>query len=164
VGRVLVIVAIVAITLLWFYILSGAPKRNSPDYLQDRAFVTRTAHRCADTRRAINKLPPADTSKTPEARAAVVDEATADLQKMVDDIGNDLPKDAKGQRIVKAWLADWDHYLANRTDYAERLRKDAQAKFYVDEKPGVGDSYDAVVKNFADTNNIPDCDPTLDVG
>ena len=164
VGRVLVIVAVVSIAIFWSLVFAGWFDKRNPDYLTDRAFVTRTADRCAEARRSINRLPPASDSPTAESRAAVVDQATDRLQDMVDAIAADHPTNPSDARIVTAWVADWRVYLANRRDYARRLRRDPQAQFLVDQKPRANDSYDRVIKNFADINDMPDCGPTLDVG
>ncbi len=164
VARAAAMVVVVAIVIFWFLILAGWFNKRNPDYLHDRAFVSRTSQRCSDTRRAINRLPPAADSPTAAARADVVDQATARLTDMVDAIAADEPKDASDARIVKAWVADWRVYLGNRRDYTVRLRSNPRAQFLVDEKPRANDPYDRVIKNFADINDMPDCGPTLDVG
>lgn len=163
-GRTLLTVVVLIIVVFWVWVFSGAPAKKNPDYLHDRAFAHRTAATCAITRRAINKLTPAGDSKTATERSQVVDQATDDLSKMVTTIAADKPSDVSDTVIVNAWLGDWVHYLGNRRDYSNRLRKDDHARFLVDQKPKANDSYDTVIKNFADINDIPDCGPTLDVG
>ncbi len=164
IGRVLAIVVVVAIVIFWFLVLSGWFNKRNPDYLKDRSFVSRTADRCAAARRAINHLPPASTSRSASDRADAIDTATDRLATMVDAIAADVPNNPSDAAIVKSWVADWRVYLGNRRDYTTRLRKKPRAQFLVDEKPKAGDPYDAVIKNFADANDMPDCAPTLDVG
>ncbi len=163
-GRVLAIVVVVGLVIFWFLIFAGWFDKQNPDYLHDRAFVSRTARRCADARRSINQLPPASDSPNATARAGVVDQATDRLTAMVDAIAADRPDDAGDARIVRDWVTDWRVLLRDRRDYAARLRTDPQAKYLVDEKPKANDPYDTVIKNFADINDMPDCAPTLDVG
>lgn len=164
IGRGLAIAVVVAIVIFWFLVLAGWFNKRNPDYLKDRSFVSRTADRCAAARRDINRLPPARDSKTPSDRADAIDRATGRLATMVDAIAADVPKNPSDAGIVKSWVADWRVYLNNRRDYTTRLRKKPRAQFLVDEKPKAGDPYDAVIKNFADANDMPDCAPTLDVG
>lgn len=152
------------LALFWIAVFAGLFDRKNADYLHDRVFVARTARTCKAAMSAIGKLPPARESPTADQRADVVDRATAALVSMVDRIGADRPRDPKEARVVRLWLADWGVYLADRRDYTRRLRSDAGAKFLLDRKPKANDSYDTVIKNFADINDIPVCDPPLDVG
>jgi len=161
---VVLVVAMLGLALFWIAVFAGVFDRKNPDYLHDRAFVSRTERTCKVAVVMIGKLPPARASRTASQRADVVDRATDELARMVDDISLDRPSHSEEARVVQMWLADWRVYLSNRRDYTRRLRGSPQAQFLVDRKPKANDSYDTVIKNFADINNIPACDPPLDVG
>lgn len=163
-GRVVVVVAMLGLALFWIAVFAGLFDRKNADYLHDRAFVSRTARTCKATMATVARLPPARESRTAAQRADVVDRATSELARMIDRIGSDRPSDPQEARVMRMWLADWRVYLTDRRDYTRRLRRNAEAQFLVDRKPKANDSYDTVIKNFADINNIPVCDPPLDVG
>ena len=163
VGRVLGVVAALAMVLFWIWILAGGPDRKNPDYLDDRAFAKRTQQRCAAMLRQLDRLPAAADSKTPDERADVIVEATDEIRAMVDDIEADAPKTGDDHTRITGWLKEYRVWLDDRDDYARRLRQDARAQFLIDTNPA-GDSVDRSVTNFADINNIPECDTPGDVG
>lgn len=163
VGRVAVVVTVLVIAGFWIWVFSGAPRKKNPDYLADRAFAERTQQRCERTDQSLRSLPRAEDARSATERADVVDRATDDLQAMVDRIAADQADNPSDDRIVDLWLDDWRIYLQNRREYATALRRDETARFLVDEKPRANDSYDLVIENFADINDIPECAPPLDV-
>jgi hypothetical protein len=160
---VLAVVGALAMVGFWAWILSGAPKRDNPDRVDDRQYVAAVDRHCRAAVRAIDALPPAIDSKTPSARADVVDEATAVLGRLVDRIEADAPRAGDDAIRLKGWVRDWRIYLGNRRDYATRLQSDRRAQFLVDVNKA-GDPIDRPIKNFADINDIPACDPPGDVG
>ena len=174
VSRVLVVVAVLSMTLLWIWILSGAPKRKNPDYLADRAWVERAGERCDDALEAIDDLPEATSADTPQERVGTVDEANATLAGLVADLRADEPAGsaddrADDRRVVKLWLDDWDRFLEARVDYAERLRayepdSDAEIPRFLLPENQKGDGIDRPIKSFADVNGIPQCATPGDVG
>lgn len=162
VGRFLAILAAVAIGAFWIWIFIS-PQKHNPDYLTDRTWANATGTSCTTTKAALHRLPAAQQAKDPVERAATVDEATDLLTKMVDGIEARPLTNPTDARIVKAWIADWRVYLKDRRDYAKNLRKDRNARFLVRIKPKANDSYDRVLTNFGDANDLPDCDPPLDL-
>ena len=174
VSRVLVVLAVLSMTLLWIWILSGAPKRKNPDYLADRAWVERAGERCDTAVAAIDDLPDAASAATPQERVGSVDEANAVLTDLVTDLRDDEPggsaDDRAGDRkVVKLWLDDWDRFLEARVDYAERLRayepdSDAEIPRFLLPENQKGDGIDRPIKSFADVNEIPRCATPGDVG
>src|SRR4051812_4236624 len=116
-GRVLTVMAVLGLVGFWVWILSGAPKRDNPDRMADRRYVAAIDSRCRAAVKAIDDLPPAVDSKTPSARAAVVDQATTILDRLVDRIEADAPKTKDDAVRVGGWVRDWRLYLHNRRDY-----------------------------------------------
>jgi hypothetical protein len=174
VARVLVVLAVLSMTLLWIWILSGAPKRRNPDYLADRAWVERAGERCDGALAAIEDLPKATSADTPQERVGTVDRANAVLDDLVADLRADEPGGsaedrADDRRVVKLWLEDWDRFLEARVDYADRLRgydadSDAEIPRFLLPENQKGDGIDRPIKSFADVNEIPQCAAPGDVG
>lgn len=156
-------VIVLALVGFWIWILSGAPKRDNPDRVADRALINTTARRCKEAVDAIDKLPAATDSHTPRARAAVVDQATTILDRLVDRIEADTPTTGDDTIRLRGWTGDWRTYLRDRRSYTQRLRHDPRAKFLLDVNKA-HDSIDRAITNFADINDIPACDAPGDVG
>jgi hypothetical protein len=174
ISRLLVVAAVLSMTLLWIWILSGAPKRRNPDYLHDRAWVAKAGEHCDEAVARIDDLPQATTAATPRERVETVEQANGILVDLVADLRADQPGGSgddrtDDRRVVKLWLDDWDRFLDARVDYAERLRAyepegDADIpRFLLPENPK-GDGIDRPIKSFADVNEIPQCATPGDVG
>jgi hypothetical protein len=159
--RLLAIGTALALILFWIWIFSGAPKKQNPDRLTDRAWVTRAEATCAAAMQRIDALPPAQATKAAEARAAVVGQANDELTTMLDKLTADRADDAGDRELVGKWLVDWRRYVANREDYARRLRTDPNARLFVDEK--FNDSIETVVSTFAQVNDMDSCATPTDV-
>jgi hypothetical protein len=174
IARVLTVAAVLGMTLLWIWILSGAPKRRNPDYLHDRAWVAKAGERCTEAVARIDELPEATTAATPQERVETVEEANAVLVDLVADLRADEPEGsddnrADDRRVVKLWLDDWDRFLEARVDYAERLRAydpdgDTDIPRFLLPENQKGDGIDRPIKSFADVNEIPQCATPGDVG
>lgn len=162
VGRVLTALTVLALVGFWIWIFSGAPSRNNPDRVDDRALVATTHTRCKVALKTINALPPAADTHTATARAAVVDQATAILGRMIDRIEADAPRTGDDAIRFRGWIRDWRTYLADRRDYARRLRGDPGARLLLDVNKA-GDSVDRAITNFADINDMPSCEAPGDV-
>ncbi len=162
VGRVLVVVVVLALVLFWAWIFSGAPRRQNPDYLSDRRWVTTAERTCASTREQLADLPNAATTADATTRAQVLDRATGLLDTMVDGLVQPPPEDPDDAVLVRRWVTDWRSYLAARRDYADRLRVDPGARFLVEEK--YDDPLDTVIETFAEVNAMPSCATPGDVG
>ena len=110
---------------------------------------------CAPYRRIVDALPPAPASKTPQDRAAVLGEATDTLTEMVAGLRTIAPDNPADQAIVDAWLQDWDHYLADRYAYRDKLATGTDAKFLLTSSFGV--IYTRSMDNLATVNAMPSC-------
>jgi hypothetical protein len=155
VPRVLAVMAAVALILFWLWIFSGAPRKQNPDYLEDRAWAERTEATCAATVARIDELPDAPSAASSAERADVVDRANDELEAMLDDLDAHPPSNPDDLEVVRPWLADWRTYLGNRRDYADRLRTDPDAQLLVDEK--FRDSIETVIGTFAEVNEMDSC-------
>lgn len=152
----------VAIALFWAWVFSGAPKRVNPDRLEDREWVERAQATCAATMARIDERTTAAGEQTQAARAADIDTSTGELRAMLAELEDPLPGPPSDREVVEPWLADWRDVLENRDDYAEAIRRDADAKYLTVEK--FGDQLETVIETFADVNDMPACAPAGDVG
>ena len=161
--KAIMVMAILGMVAFWAWIFAGGPTKANPDFLGDRAYAARTATRCQRMVDEINRLPPAATSHTAPQRAAVVDQATAIITSTVDEIEATAPRSGDDALRLHGWIADWRTYLRDRRDYTVRLRQKPRAQLLFDKNPA-GDPIDQPIKEFADVNDIPSCDPPGDIG
>ncbi|MGI8710550.1 MAG: hypothetical protein ACR2LA_06120 [Acidimicrobiales bacterium] len=162
-GRVAIVVAVLAIVGFWAWIFAGGPKRTNPDRLSDREFVTRTASRCQGLRDDLAALPNAVDAASAAGRREGLERATTRVARFVDEVAADAPASGGEARSVDGWVRDWRRYVADRRDYAARLGRDPAARFYVSKSP-LGDSVDRTIEVFADVNDMPACATPGDVG
>lgn len=103
--------------------------------------------------------------ENPEAlvkKAALVDAATDSLEEAIDQIARDIPADAKGQELVPQWIADYRTYIADRRDFARQLRN-ADRRPYFAETEVEGVPISERIGKFARENDMPTCQPPLDL-
>lgn len=161
-GRVLAVVAMLAIVLFWAWVFSGAPAKENPDYLE-RDYAATVEARCQQLRDDLDELPSAVELPDRIERAEVLDEANVLVDEFLDDLEADAPSDGPDATAMEGWLADWRTYLGDREAYAEQLRADEGDRFTVTESP-LGDTVDRTIEVFADVNQIPACATPGDVG
>ncbi len=160
-SRVGVLFAVVSTVGLWGYaFLWPQPVFGK---LDDTTFPTAAEGVCAPVRSAINALPRANESANNVDRAATIDLATNQLDALLLRMET-LPRGSeKANRSVGEWLDDWRIYVANRRDYAGRLKEDKTARFYVAQsdrdRRGITDAID----RFANTNKMPSCATMPDI-
>lgn len=157
------VVLAAAMVAMWAYVLYlaiGPGRQDPPDRLADPRFAPAAEARCGAALDAVAALPAAADAATPEARAAVIEEANAIFATMLDDLAELAPAGEEGD-VVAAWIADWRTYLGDRRDYADALRTDPEAPFYVSARDNeqVTEYLDA----FAADNHMPACATPLDV-
>jgi hypothetical protein len=162
-GRGLAIGAVVLMVIFWVWIFSGAPKKTNPDYLDDRAYAASLEDRCQALRDDLDDLPNAADLDTQAERADVLDDANVLVAGFIDDIEAEAPTTGDAARSMDGWIADWKTYLADREDYAQRLRTEEDAQLLVS-RSKLGDSVDKTIQVFTQVNDIPACDTPGDVG
>jgi hypothetical protein len=162
-GRGLAIAAVIAMVIFWIWIFSGAPKRDNPDYLQDRSYAEALEDRCQGLRDELDELPNAADLGSQAERADVLDDANVMVASFIDDIEADAPTTGDAAVTMEGWIADWRTYLADREDYAQRLRTEENAQLLLSESK-LGDSVDKTIQVFTQVNMIPACDTPGDVG
>lgn len=161
-GRILAVLVAIGLALFWIWIFAGGPKKQNPDYLNDRAWATRAEQACSSAQSAIAALPGAETTPDHVQRARVVDQGSDRIEAMIDRLDKAPPSNSTDMKLVDQWTDDYRSYLASRRDYAARLRTDRTARLLLDEK--FRQPIDDVIATFAEVNNIPACKPPGDVG
>lgn len=162
-GRSLAIVAVVTMILFWLWIFSGAPAKDDADRLQDRAYVTRLEDRCQRLRADIEELPSAAGVSSPAERDAALDDANVLVSEFIADLAAGAPSTGDAAVSIAGWRADWEKYLANREDYAKRLRNDTSAQLLLS-RSELGDTVDKAIESFSQVNVIPACATPDDIG
>ena len=160
--RVLGVAAMIGIALFWFWILSGAPRRQNPDYLSDRGWAARAETACAATMDRVDARAKTAGRDDRRARADAIDASTDDLREMLETLRAPLPSGASDRAVVEPWLDDWTSVLGDRSRYAEAVRRDPDAQYKT--TPKFNDPLDQVVEVFAEANEMPSCAPAGDVG
>jgi hypothetical protein len=161
--RVLVTLVVVAMVSMWVYVLYlafGPGRQDPPDRLDDPTFSMAAQERCREALRTVATLPDAVDTASASDRAAVIDQANQTFAAMLDDLDRLAPSGEDGE-LVRAWLADWRTYLADREAYATELRADPEARLLVSPKDNqqVTEYLDA----FAGDNHMTACATPLDV-
>ena len=162
-GRGAAIVAIVTMIMFWTWIFSGAPAKQNPDRLDDPVYVAKLEKQCKALRDGIAELPNAADMSTQAQRADVLDDANELVAGFIDRLEAGAPATGDASVSVKGWIADWKTYLADREDYANRLRTQPNAQLLLD-RSTLGDSVDKTIEIFSQVNQIPSCDTPGDVG
>jgi hypothetical protein len=161
-SRLLIGAAVLAMAAMWGYVLYlalGPGRADPPDRLADPTFAAAAEARCAQTRAAIDALPPAFATPEPADRVAVLTEANEELERMLDDLEALAPSGDDG-RIVGLWLEDYRIFLDDRRDYADRLRADPEARLLV--SPKDERQITRAIDGFAEDNRMESCETPLD--
>lgn len=167
-GRVLLGIVVAASFGVWGYIFSGQAGRTPPDTLADASYALAADPRCAAANETVASMPNALDAEDHVDRADQISDTTAVYRTMVDDLDALLDDpavilDERDRSITTEWLADWDRFLDDRLDFAERLRADPTAVFYVAASSG-GERLERRITRFATTNEMLSCVTPSDVG
>lgn len=159
-ARVAIALVIAGIAALWVYALTRQPE-PPPDLLDDMSFASRAEEVCAASAARRDALPQAYQTDDPIERAGVVEQANADLARMLSQLRAALPAGERDRRMLDEWLGDWEAYLGDREDYARRLRAEGDARIYVTEKDGR--QITVAIDRFAEVNDMPACRTPKDI-
>ncbi len=163
ISRGLLAVVVMAMVAMWAYVVYlafGPGRQDPPDRLDDPAFAAAAQARCDEALDLVAALPRAVEARTTDDRADAVEDANQAFATMVDDLEAIVPAGEDG-RIVGAWLADWRTYLGDRTDYAEAVRQDPEARLFVSARDS--QQVTEYIEAFAADNHMPACAPPNDV-
>ncbi len=160
-----ILVAVAFIVFMWIYAFFFATDEGI-NRIGDRAWSAEAETICAaanEQRSALADYRTLDQVGTDALaeRAEIVEQANTILATMLDELEQRPPNDAKGQRIIPTWLADWRTYLGNRIEYVADLRAGDGSGFAETEIDG------SPISNFigdvARQNEMPSCQVPLDL-
>ena len=150
----------------WIWALLFASK-EAVNRIDDRAWAARGQQICLQA--AEDRLELTDLRSIAEAdadlireRAEIVDRATDNLERMLDDLVAVEPTDVKGQQIVPLWEDDYRTYLQDRRNYADQLRRTGENQpFYETDLGSIPIS--ERISTFAGDNEMSACAPPYDL-
>ena len=162
-GQVAVAVLVAGMLAMWGYVLYlafGPGRQAPPDRLDDPIFAPAAQARCEEALAEVAELPRAVETPSAAERAEVVARANESFAAMLDDLDRLVPG-GEDATLVRAWLADWRTYLADREAYATALRSDPDAQLLVSAKNSqqITEYLDA----FAGDNRMAACATPIDV-
>lgn len=164
-GAVIAGLAAVGVLGMWAWVfvfhLGGTWRDNQPGQLDDRTFPVAADPVCAAAMSEFAALPPAWATTTNTDRAAAVADSVAIFEAMVERL-RQLPAGSETTKVDE-WIADWDTYVADRQDYAQRLAQDPTARFYVTQSNRDRRQITLAIDRFATTNAMPSCATPADL-
>jgi hypothetical protein len=161
-------VSILALVVMWTYILFYADTTN-PNRIADRAWATQAQATCTRYTNQINALPDAATfakikpkSEALRQRAAVGQQATDLLVRMVAELRALPVADGVSRDAVGRWLTDYGTYIGDR--------QRQQAKWAAGQDPQFAETADhghplsVGMDDFSVANDMPACQVPQDMG
>lgn len=165
IGRASIAVAIALMLAMWIYALFFASKEVANE-ISDQAWTARAELICQDA--AKERIALADFRPLTEAgmdaldqRATLVDLATDTLERMLVQLEETTPTDAKGQELIPLWISDYRTYIIDRRSYAEELRLGVNVPF--GESILMGIPLSEKIATFAADNAMTSCKPPMDL-
>ena len=177
IGRWLAAAFIVGSFAFWAWAFSPWARSENPARLDDRDFASRAEERCGRARAVINALPTARQAQSRAERAAQVDTGTDEVERLVEHLRSMAESsvtslsDGSGPpdtELVAAWLDDWQTYITDRRNHAERLRSakettpDRELRFLLVDMTE-GSTYTERMDGFARLNDMDSCQIPGDV-
>jgi len=155
------IVVAIASGALWVTAILLSGRYKPAGYLTDRSFPTAAERICAKAVADLKEFPPAYKSKSPAERATVIEGTTDRLQQMLDELRTKVPTGSQAKWIDR-WIDDWELHIADRRDFAERLRKGGAKEEFL-ETVKYGTQISKSLDHYADINKMPSCATPGDV-
>jgi len=161
--RFLLAVVCLVLVAMWAGIFLGVFDRTAPGTMTDHTFSQAAQPICQATKDQLDALPKAFQTTDHLARADVVTQTNTDLRAMIAQLRAIAPTADRDGRMAQEWLDDWSTYIANREDYATRLRADPNARFYESPKSSSTEQISKPVDRFAYVNKMYACDTPADM-
>ncbi len=162
---VLGVITLLASFGIWIYAFSRQASGDlppPPDVLDDADWAQQAEEVCQRALGRVEQMPGALDAVDEQDRAAQIEATTEVFRAMMDELEQIPTTTDRDAEMTGEWLADWSRLMANRQDYAERLRSDPGAVFTVSGSGG-GERLDKRVTRFATTNSMPSCVTPTDV-
>jgi hypothetical protein len=161
-GRIVVTILLVCFFGFWIWAFSPWVPRGNPDRLEDRAFPVAAEAICGPIQARISDLEPAAEATSPADRADTVDEGTALVAAMVEELAGTVTGTDHDRELLGKWLGDWREYVSEREDFGQRLRDEGDVPF-LSRDAGRGVSHADRLNGFARVNDMDSCETPKDV-
>lgn len=162
-GRVIGIVAFLALIVFWIYVFANRGSIAHPDEFDDPTWLAAAESLCAERQAVIASFPNAASVSGAVERGELVALGTLELEAMIDGLHElGLPADAKGAETVPKWLDDYELYLQDRRNWSDILLTGEDPPFLIsgnDQQVRVTD----LLTTYAEVNDMPSCAPSGDV-
>jgi len=157
VARTVAVSLVLALALMWIYVLFIANSESTEDKLNDAAFPAAAQPVCQATVDQLKRLGVVNQpAATPQERAALVDKGDAALAAMVQKLRTLAPASGDDATAVGKWLDDWDQWLKDRQTWSAKLRNGEDAPF-LEKQRNTGEPLSKARDAFATTNNMQAC-------
>lgn len=165
--RGLLLIIVLGIVAMWIYAFVFAPREGRYRVVDDR-WRASTAAVCAASRERILAL--ADTKDGPvinptleqmARRAALVDQATDELQTMLDQIARVPASSDRDRQLIDSWFGFYATVISDRRAHTARLRSGVDEPY--EESQVAGGPVTNVVTDFTKANEINRCAPPFDL-
>lgn len=134
------------------------------DKLEDTTFPAQAEKICASARLEYDKLPLAQESPTAAHRSDVIVQSNRIFTTMVSDLREIVPATPENVNIgLNEWLGDWDTYIGDRSDLADRLLEDDSARFMETPKSNTNKGITRAINGFAEVNEMESCETPGDL-
>jgi hypothetical protein len=154
--RVILTIVVLAMVAMWIYALGPWAREDPPGRLDDPAFAEAAEPVCATTVDELATLPQAYETETPEARADAIDDTNDLLTAMVTELRAFAPTTGDDGNRVNEWLDDWLTYIGDRSELADELHDDHDARLH--ETAKADNHISEAIDFFAVTaNDMPSC-------
>jgi hypothetical protein len=161
-------VSLLALVVMWTYIIFFANTTN-PDRIPDRAWATQAQALCKSYTDQINRLPDASTfakikpkSEALRQRAAVGQQATDLLVRMVAQLHTLPVADSVSRDAVTKWLGDYDTYIGDRQRQLAKWAAGEDPQFA--ETADHGHPLSVGMDDFSVANDMAACQVPEDMG
>lgn len=162
-GRILGIVAFLALIIFWIWVFANRGSIAHPDEFDDPAWINAAEAACAVRQAAIEELPNAASVDGAVQRGELVALGTIQLEGMVQDLYElGLPSNAKGAETVPQWLDDYELFLQDRRNWSDILLTGEDPPFLISGN-AQGVRVTDLLTTFAEVNEMPSCAPSGDV-
>ena len=148
---------VLALALMWIYVLFIANPESTADKLNSDAFPRAAQPVCQSAVDDLNRLGVVNkVAASPQDRAAIVDTTDTQLHAMVQRLRALVPAPGDDATAVGKWLDDWDQWLSDRVAWSGKLRQGQDAPF-LEKQRSNGEPNSRALNDFARENSMPAC-------
>jgi len=157
VGRTVAVSLVLALALMWIYVLFIVNPESTEDKLNDAAFPAAAQPVCQAAIARLQELGVVNQKvATPQERAALVEKGDAALRDMVQKLRTLVPPPGDDATAIDKWLDDWDQWLVDRQAWSAKLQNGEDAPF-LEKQRNTGEPLSKARDAFATTNNMQAC-------